>query len=352
MYSYDIPGENGVARLQRIHDNSMDLHRLSQLDKLFNDFLATDLTVSAANSKLDEILSEKQSYHPLITLSAFTLTSASASTFFGGNLGDVYLSAICGFVLYLTFMWSRQREAVSRLFDPLSALLVSFAATIGAPLFGASPDISTLSGIIVLVPGFSIIIGASELVLDHPVSGSARLARAGMTVMMLFMGVMFGNELAHNLFDPNLVTPVLLPSMPSWIPPLSIVIAGLGVGVLFNNSRRDLPWSVVAVCLPYLALKFGLEEIHRTASLFSCSVIVALFGNLFARSFDRPALTVVMPGILILVPGATSFLSISDIANGDLQTGLKSAFAVVVSGTAVVLGFMTSNLILPPRKAL
>lgn len=352
MYSYDIPGENGVARLQRVHNNSIDLHRLSQLDKLFNDFLATDLTITAANTQLDEILNEKFAYHPVVTLLAFSLTSGGASTFFGGNLGDVVLSTICGLVLFLIFQWSQHREAVSRLYDPLSAMVVSFVATAGAALFGASADISTLAGIIILIPGFGIIIGATELVLNHPVSGSARLARAGMTVMMLFIGVLFGSGLAQYIINIDSLPQVVPPAMPPWLPPLSIVIVGLGTGVLFNNSRRDLPWAVVAVCLPYLAMKFGLENLERAPSLFIVAVIVALFGNMFARTFDRPALTVLMPGILILVPGATSFLSITDIAGGNFETGLQSAFQVFVSGAAIVAGFMTSSLLLPPRKAL
>ena len=352
MYSYDIPGENGIAHLQRVHNNSIDLHRLSQLDKLFNDFLGTDLTVTAANARLDDILNENYGYNQITKLFAFTLTSGGASTFFGGNLGDVALSSICGFLLFLIFQWSQHRDAVKRLFDPLSATVISFVATIGAALLGANADISTLAGIIVLVPGFSIIIGSTELVLDHPVSGSARLARAGMTVMMLFIGVLFGSGLAQYLFDIDSLQQVVPPSMPVWLPPLSIVIAGLGVGVLFNNSRRDLPWAVVAVCLPYLAMKFGLENLERAPSLFLSAVIVALFGNMFARAFDRPALTVLMPGILILVPGATSFLSITDIAGGNFQTGLQSAFQVFISGAAIVAGFMTSSLLLPPRKAL
>ncbi|MBC8369094.1 MAG: threonine/serine exporter family protein [Planctomycetes bacterium] len=352
MYSYDIPGENGIARLQRVHNNAIDLHRLSQLDKLFNDFIGTDLTVTVANARLDGILDESYGYHQITKLFAFTLTSGGASTFFGGNLGDVALSSICGFLLFLIFQWSQHRDAVRRLFDPLSATVISFVATVGAALLGANADISTLAGIIVLVPGFSIIIGSTELVLDHPVSGSARLARAGMTVLMLFIGVLFGSGIAQHLFDIDSLQQVVPPTMPVWLPPLSIVIAGLGVGVLFNNSRRDLPWAVVAVCLPYLAMKFGLENLERAPSLFLGAVIVALFGNMFARAFDRPALTVLMPGILILVPGATSFLSITDIAGGNFETGLQSAFQVFISGAAIVAGFMTSSLLLPPRKAL
>ena len=58
MYSYDIPGENGIARLQRVHNNAIDLHRLSQLDKLFNDFIGTDLTVTVAKAQLNGILEE------------------------------------------------------------------------------------------------------------------------------------------------------------------------------------------------------------------------------------------------------------------------------------------------------
>jgi uncharacterized membrane protein YjjB (DUF3815 family) len=173
-----------------------------------------------------------------------------------------------------------------------------------------------------------------------------------MSVMMLFIGVLFGSGLAQHFINIGSLPQGIPPAMPVWLPPLSIVIAGLGVGVLFNNSRRDLPWAVVAVCLPYFAMEFGLENLERAPRLFLGAVIVALFGNMFARAFDRPALTVLMPGILILVPGATSFLSITDIVGGDVEAGLQSTFQVFISGAAIVSGFMTSSLLLPPRKAL
>jgi uncharacterized membrane protein YjjB (DUF3815 family) len=81
-------------------------------------------------------------------------------------------------------------------------------------------------------------------------------------------------------------------------------------------------------------------------------LIAGCFGNVFARVLDRPSMVVRLPGILILVPGATGFLSLSELAQGDALQGIQTMFTVFQTATALVAGLLVSNAVISPRKVL
>ncbi len=59
-----------------------------------------------------------------------------------------------------------------------------------------------------------------------------------------------------------------------------------------------------------------------------------------------------LPGMLVLVPGVLGFLSIHDIFEGDVVTGIQSFFQVGLTAAALVTGFLAANLLVPPRRIL
>lgn len=351
FYSYDLPGERGFARLQRIYNKDLDLSKLSQLDRLFNEVCDGTISLIEGANRVDKITADPPPYQRWLTFVCFGLTSAMASTFFGGGGAEMLLSGATGSVLGLLYLWSATNQAVGRLFEPLGALLVSVTALSLAGTLGASSDIATLAGIIILVPGFSIAIGATELALGHPASGVARLAGAMVTFLMLTMGVMFGQQIT-SFFGVDASAEFTPAALPIWVEPLALLVAGLSLGILFKAARRDLPWTVAAVMLPYLAFQLGIADLGLEASIFLGALIAGVFSNAFARWKDRPSLIVRLPGILILVPGATGFLSLGDLANGDVLEGVQAMVRVLMTATALVTGFLVSNAVLPPRKAL
>jgi uncharacterized membrane protein YjjP (DUF1212 family) len=351
FYSYDLPGERGFARLQRVYNKDLDLSKLSQLDRLFNDVWAGTVSLVDGAKRVDEITADPPPYKKWLTFLCFGLTSAMASTFFGGGFAEMLLSGATGSVLGLLYLWAAANETIGRLFEPLGALLVSITALSLAGTLGASSDIATLAGIIVLVPGFSIAIGATELALGHPASGVARLAGAMVTFLMLTMGVMFGQQIT-SFWGVDAAADFTPAALPGWVEPMALLVAGTTLGILFKAARRDLPWTVAAVMLPYLAFQLGIADLGLEASIFLGALIAGVFSNVFARWKDRPSLIVRLPGILILVPGATGFLSLGDLANGDVLEGMQAMVRVLMTATALVTGFLVSNAVLPPRKAL
>ncbi len=351
FYSYDLPQEHGYARLQRVYAQELDLSKLARLDRLFNKVLDGKISLVAATAEVDRITTAPAPYPSWVAWLAFALASASAVAFFGGGLAEVQLAGLAGMSLGSLYWASLHHAALARLFEPLGALVVSLTAVLGAAPLAASADLATLAGLVVLVPGFSLAVGASELALKHPASGVARLAGAVVTLLMLTMGVLFGRQIGQAL--PFASPPsVQIQNLPIWGEPLGLLIAGLSLGILFKIEKRDLSWAVLAVFLPYLAFRSGVQDLGLEASIFLGALLAGMFSNIYARVLDRPSLIVRLPGILILVPGATGFLSLNDLGQGDVMAGVEAAYHVGMTATALVTGLLVSNIVIPPRKVL
>lgn len=351
FYAFDLPEHRQFARLVRVHGHELDLAKMADLDRLFNDVLEGRVELAEGTRRVEAIVERSPTYAPPIEVAAFALVPATAAAFFGGGLREALLAAICGLVLAGVFSLTRRRSNLGRLFEPLGALFVTLTAIALSNLLGASAWVGTLAGLIALVPGFSLTIGATELALNHPASGVARIAGALTTLMMLTMGVVLGQQLGTDVLG---FAPIEEPlaAMPPGLPTLSLILAGVAIGVLFRTSPRDLIWSVVAVVLPYIAFEAGISELGREASIFVGGLIAGSFANLFGRWLDRPSMIVRLPGILILVPGATGLLSLESIAGGDQQAGIEMLFRVAITAVALVAGFFAANVVVPPRKAL
>jgi len=351
FYAYDLPGERGYARLQRIYDPELDLSKLARLDRLFNQVIDGDIPIDQAAAKVDAITSAPAPYPKFISWLAFGATSAAAVNFFDGGMQETLLAGMAGLALGSLYVLAEFFVPLRRLFEPVGALLVSLTTVILADTLGASSDLATLAGLIILVPGFSIAIGATELALKHPASGIARLAGAAVTLLMLTMGTMFGRQLGELMgFSPN--TELSSSPLPDWVQPIGLTLAGASLGILFKIAKRDLPWAVAAVFLPFLVFQAGVEEFSLEASIFLGALAAGAFSNIYARWRDRPSMIVRLPGMLILVPGATGFISLGDFAAGDIMAGVEAAYHVGITATALVTGLLVSNILVPPRKAL
>ncbi|MBL4591930.1 MAG: threonine/serine exporter family protein, partial [Phycisphaerales bacterium] len=79
---------------------------------------------------------------------------------------------------------------------------------------------------------------------------------------------------------------------------------------------------------------------------------VGVASNVYARITNRPAAIVVLPGLLILVPGSVGFRSLTAFLDADTLGGLQTAIGVFFIGVSIVVGLLLANVIVQPRKAL
>jgi uncharacterized membrane protein YjjP (DUF1212 family) len=351
FYAFDLPGEGGRAYLQRVHGNEIHFARLVALDRVFNDAVLRRTSLREADANLDRALAAPSPWPPLMVAFAIIGAAFAAAFFYGGGLADMALGATAGATLALLHLARGHVPSLARLFEPLGAFLVAFTATALASAYGASANVATLAGLIVLVPGFSITVAATELATGHPVSGSGRMANAFMTLLMLGFGAGFGRALATGLFEVGGTLEAAGGLHALW-EPAALTIAGLALGVLFQARPRDLPIVVAAVFVPWFVLR-GMEgRVGLEGALLLAAFADGIFAHAWARWRDLPSMIVRLPGMLILVPGGTGFLSINSLMEGDALSGVQILFRVGIAAIAIVTGLLMASVVLPPRKAL
>ncbi len=128
---------------------------------------------------------------------------------------------------------------------------------------------------------------------------------------------------------------------------------------------RELPWILAASAVGFITARVAAKLATQSApdvpdaavqaaaiAAFAGALAVGLFANGYARFRDRPATVLLLPGLLVLVPGSIGYRALSAFTEQNAITGLETAFQMLLVAAALVGGMLTANAILPPRRAL
>ncbi len=85
---------------------------------------------------------------------------------------------------------------------------------------------------------------------------------------------------------------------------------------------------------------------------FIGALTLGLASNFYARTSKRPAQLFLLPGLLLLVPGAFGFRSLDALLRGDYVSGASQAVDMILIAGGLVMGLLVANIALPPRKIL
>ena len=104
-------------------------------------------------------------------------------------------------------------------------------------------------------------------------------------------------------------------------------------------------------------LGFGALELARgwvrpELAVFIGAFVLGCGSNLHARWRDLPSGITRLPGLLFLVPGSLSFLSITALMEGDAMSAVAAAGQVAIVATALVTGLVVAGSAVPARKVL
>jgi len=203
---------------------------------------------------------------------------------------------------------------------------------------------------IVLVPGFTLTVSMTELATRHLVAGSARFAGAGATFFGLAFGVAVGTTVAEALVGaPPPLDPV---AAPEWVRWPALVVAAVGLTILFRARPRDGGWVFTAGLLATEGVRLGGLLLGPQLAAFLGALLVGAAGNLLARLLRRPAALLQVPGLLLLVPGSLGFRSLSSLLHRDVLSGVHTAFEMTLVAIALTTGLLLAGVVVPPRRAL
>jgi uncharacterized membrane protein YjjP (DUF1212 family) len=344
-------GEAQRTFLERVAPADVDLERLSDLDELLAALADRRIDLPEASRRLDRLAEAPARYGAHAMTLAFGLVSAAAAYFFRGGWPEIAAAGVLGLGIGLLSRLAARGPATARVFEPVAATLAAAATTAVAAAYGGlSVFVVVLSGLIVLVPGFTLTVSMTELATRHLVAGSARFAGAGATFFGLAFGVAVGTTVAEALVGaPPPLDPI---AAPDWVRWPALGVAAVGLTILFRARPRDGGWVFAAGLLATEGVRLGGLLLGPQLAAFLGALLVGAAGNLLARLLRRPAALLQVPGLLLLVPGSLGFRSLSSLLHRDVLSGVHTAFEMTLVAIALTTGLLLAGVVVPPRRAL
>ncbi|MBA2660777.1 MAG: threonine/serine exporter family protein [Bradymonadaceae bacterium] len=337
--------------LIRVEPGEVDLGKMARLDEVTGQVIRGELVPSKGLRRIDEIVADRPLYNNVVGVIGYAVASGAASTFFGGQAREMAVSVVIGALIGILSQAALRWATLKRVFVAVSALMSSLIAVLaGAVVAPLSVYVPTVAGLIILLPGLTLTVAMTELATLNLVSGASRLTHALIIFLQMAFGVAVGlhlGELAVGVVQNQAATP-----LPFWSQWIALVVASVAFGVLFRARPRDMGWMLLSAALAFGGARLGTLWLGVELGAFVGALLVGMASNVYARVFDRPSAMLMVPGIVMLVPGSIGFRSVSYLLERDVVTGIETAFTMTLVAAALVAGLLLSNLIVPPRKAL
>jgi uncharacterized membrane protein YjjP (DUF1212 family) len=335
----------------RVDPGGVNLEKLALLDEVAAQVARGRLAAAEGAARVDEIVAKSSPYGPLLTTLCFGLASGAASRFFGGGAREIAASSLIGLAIGLLALAAERLPAMGRAFEPAAATLAALLATAAAVKAGpVSVYITTVAGLIVLIPGFPLTVAMTELATRNLVSGTARLVGACGTFLAIGFGVALGTTLGERLLGE--APRAQARGLAEWTLWAALLMAPLAFTVLLRAQERDTVWIVASGVLGYFGARLGAGWLGPELGAFVGALVVGVGGNAYARWIGRPAAVTIVPGILLLVPGSIGFRSFASLLERQTVLGVEAAFRMTLVAISLVTGLLFANIVLSPRRAM
>lgn len=345
-----LRGSHGIdSHMVRAEPGTIDLARLDALHHLVACVERGELDVVQAERRVRQILEAPRRLPRWVDLVAVALVAFGGTLMLGGNARDAAWSSALGLGTAALLWISATCPAFSRVVPvagavliTLSSCLLAHAGTLDHPLVVA------FAALFVLLPGLTLTLAMTELATGHLVSGTARSMGALAVFLQLGFGVLLGIRLGR--LDQAGV---------SWLPPAPIEQASLGAlllavgfAVLFAIRLRDTVRTLGICAVAFFSCRVAGAWLGVEIGVLLAASVVGLCSNAFARSKDRPASTLMLPGVVMLVPGSLGLMSVSAAAMHDPSRALDTGFQMIMVVIALSTGILLSAAAFPARSDL
>ncbi|HEX7793747.1 MAG TPA: threonine/serine exporter family protein [Vicinamibacterales bacterium] len=339
------------AYMLRVQPRPVDLYAMGRLDEIAAGLADGRLDHGHALAKVDELAESPLRRPTWLLLAAKGLIGAALAPILGGGWRESLAAAMTGLVVGIVVQIVERSERSAALAAPLAAFVASFFASVLAHAgFHIAVRDVTFAGLVALLPGMTMTVGIGELATGHLQSGLANVANAMVQLVGLVFGVAVGASVATSSLGP---TPVSTPiPFPGGVEIAGAALVGLAFVVTLRAPARDAVWMCSAAVLATVANLVATNVLRdEVEAVFAAALVVGLAGHAVAHRYHRSALSFIVPGLLMLVPGGIGFESASSLLAGRTIRGIDEAFDTFVIMLAISYGLLVSTLVLPDRPA-
>lgn len=345
------PMDDQEVRIIRTQPRGPSLERL----RLVNDAVAAvasgEIDAATATRRLDGIFEHAARWSWPWMLGAFAMTGLGVGRLAGGSTATVLASGIAGVIVGAVVILLGGSPRRAPLAELAAAFAASLVASLLAPTMDSDPVLVAVAAIIVLVPGLTVTIAMRELAVGHLTAGTARMMGAVKSFIALAFGVGVGEKLGSALVGRVEID--LVPATPEPLGlALAVAAAAIGLLVLLEEAPRMIGWFLAAVFVGWGSIRLVGPISTPEGAAAIASFAVGLGGNLANRWRGLPAAILIVPGLIVLVPGALGLSGIRALIERDALVGLQTVVDAALIGGGLVAGLLVSNLVVPPRTSL
>ena len=283
---------------------------------------------------------------PLRSVLGYALLSCGTAMLLGGGFPEIVVSAIVGVLIGAIAAVGQRSRRVDRVFEISAAFVATATIALWERFVGpVSLYVTLIAGIVALLPGYSLTTALSELANRNLVSGTARLGGVFVTLLSLACGFALASGLSGNTLmnAPTVGYGHVIPGAILLAP----VLMALGIALNVHARYRDLGWIVLS-CVSTIALTRFFPALGITqASPFATAFTIGLGANLAARFLRIPRAVILVPALLVVVPGSLSYESLLYVFQADSTDAVSLAVRALLAAILIVAGFLTSQLIAP-----
>ena len=319
--------------------SSLQLDAAGRIDHIASLAEAGAIEPAEAIEAVTQARTLKPRFGPTATILGYAVTTVGFGMMINPTWHSLPAYLFLGLVVGAIVQFATWFPSLTPILPTLSASIVTVLAIWFVADVANDGVLRVISpALVATLPGMALTTGAMELANSQIISGSSRLMYGISQLALLAFGVVIGTTIAGDVAPQS-------PSAPigSWSLYVAIAVVAVGLSVYLSAPPGSLFWLMAAIAAALLSQQLASRYFSTAHSGFLGAIVSVVFAMLATRiKTAPPAMVMLIAAFWSLVPGALSFMSVSEAATGgnaDIASMSQAGAAILSIALGTLVGW-------------
>ncbi|WP_241473673.1 threonine/serine ThrE exporter family protein [Mycolicibacterium neoaurum] len=325
-------GSGGTAVHGARVDADLRFDQIFPLARLVSDALAGRVSAEQGENRLDAIGAAARRYPSWVTVIGYGIQSAGLSLVLEPTFLNVLAALALGAMVGGLLVAGQRVPILAQLVPAISAFAVASICIVAA--LRLDLDHVGLRALIpplaVFLPGAAITLAVIEMTSRDVIAGTSRLIAGFVQIIQLAFGILIATQLLGMREDQ--LSSEAVNHIGPWAPWLGVAVYSLGVLLFLAPPVSFLPWLLLITYTAFTAQYAGDLLLGSYASGFCGGLALTLVALAVSRRRGAPpAITMILPGFWLLVPGSMGLIGVTELFGADGDSALPATLISMIS---------------------
>ncbi|ORX46120.1 DUF1212-domain-containing protein [Hesseltinella vesiculosa] len=351
-----------------IQPQFFEMARLFEVYRLEKLLSHGEVTVDEALEFLDRVVVHDTVYPAWLNLFVYALASfCGCAMFYGGNWKEAGVSSALAVFFAIYELFSGRVVSLQPIYEITCCIIIGFISR-GLELAGFCFVPMAFASFIIILPGYSMTLGISELVSRQLVSGVVRMVYAIMYSFLIGYGISMGSSL-FELIDPadvsefehycntrNKNSNTCVTVVPQMFYLLTVPLFAVAYCVFLRARPARWPF-MITLGITGFVINWALS-CHASAPTQVIQVVpafvVGFLGNLYTKITGKMSFDAVLLGVFYLVPGSLGLKAALGLFGGSAGSEFSNqgggfALSMIETSIGISVGLFVATLLVYPK---